>query len=71
MTRNKTDRTDAKGILEAFRNADIRAVPVKSIAQHVLVSIHRFRSGWIAARTAQVNTLRGLLRELGGVQIRC
>lgn len=65
VTRNKTDRTDAKGILEAYRNADIRPVPVKSVAQQVLCSLHRFRSGWIAARTAQVNTLRGLLRELG------
>jgi transposase len=65
VTRNKTDRADAKGILEAYRNADIRPVPVKSMAQHVLGSIHRFRSGWIAARTAQVNTLRGLLREIG------
>lgn len=65
VTRNKTDRTDAKGILEAYRNADIRPVPVKTIPQHVLGAIHRFRSGWIASRTAQVNTLRGLLRELG------
>jgi transposase len=65
VTRNKTDRADAKGILEAYRNADIRPVPVKSIPQQVLGSIHRFRSGWIAARTAHVNTLRGLLRELG------
>ncbi len=45
VTRNKTDRTDAKGILEAYRNADIRPVPVKSVAQQVLVSLHRFRSG--------------------------
>lgn len=65
VTRNKTDRTDAKGILEAYRNADIRPVPVKSVAQQVLCSLHRFRAGWIAARTAQINTLRGLLRELG------
>ena len=67
VTRNKTDRADAKGILEAYRNADIRPVPVKSIPQQVLGSIHRFRSGWISARTAHVNTLRGLLRELGFV----
>ena len=65
VTRNKTDRTDAKGILEAFRNDDIHPVPVKAVDQQVLVSIHRFRSGWIGARTAQVNTLRGLLREIG------
>jgi len=65
VTRNKTDRTDAKGILEAFRNADIRPVPVKSVSQQVLVSLHRFRSSWLDARTAHINTLRGLLRELG------
>jgi transposase len=65
VTGNKTDRTDAKGILEAYRNADLRPVPVKTVNQQVLVSLHRFRSGWIASRTAQVNTLRGLLRELG------
>ena len=65
VTRNKTDRTDAKGILEAYRNADIRPVPVKSVPKQVLVSLHRFRSGWLAARTAHINTLRGLLRELG------
>lgn len=67
VTRNKTDRADAKGILEAYRNADLRPVPVKSVSQQVLGSIHRFRAGWLAARTAHVNTLRGLLRELGHV----
>ena len=65
VVRNKTDRTDAKGILEAYRNADIRPVPVKSVSQQVLVILHRFRSGWLGARTAHINTLRGLLRELG------
>jgi transposase len=65
VTRNKTDRADAKGILEANRNPDIRAVPVRSVPQQVLGAIHRFRSGWISARTAQVNTLRSVLRELG------
>ena len=35
VQRNKTDRTDAKGILEASRNEDIRPVPVKSVAQPV------------------------------------
>ncbi len=67
VTRNKTDRADARAILEARRNPGIHLVPVKSEAQQALGSIHRFRSGWIAARTAQVNTLRGLLREFGFV----
>ena len=63
--RNKTDRTDVKGILEAYRNTDIRPVPVKTLAQHQLAALHRVRSGWMATRTARINTVRGLLRELG------
>src|SRR3990172_6785218 len=55
VTRNKTDRTDAKGILEAYRNADIHPVPVKSVAQQVLVSLHRFRSGWISCVACSAN----------------
>jgi transposase len=42
-----------------------RVVPVKSVAQQVLTSLHRLRSGWVAERTARLNALRGLLRELG------
>jgi transposase len=65
VPRNKTDRADAKGLLEALRNEAIRPVPVKSIDQHTLASLHRLRSAWMATRTARLNTLRGLLRELG------
>lgn len=65
VLRNKTDRADAKGILEAYRNKDIRPVPVKSLQQQVLASLHRLRSGWLAERTARINALRGLLREFG------
>ena len=43
----------------------IRPVPVKSVDQHVLAALHRLRSAWMATRTARLNTLRGLLRELG------
>jgi transposase len=62
---NKTDRTDAKGILEASRNEDIHPVPLKTVAQQILTSLHRLRSGWVKERTAKINGLRGLLRELG------
>lgn len=62
---NKTDRTDAKGILEASRNEDIHPVPIKTVAQQILTSLHRLRSGWVKERTAKINGLRGLLRELG------
>jgi transposase len=65
VLRNKTDGADAKGLLEAVRNEAIRPVPVKSVDQHVLASLHRMRSAWLATRTARLNTVRGLLRELG------
>lgn len=60
VRRNKTDRTDTKGILEAYRNAEIRPVPVKPLAQQSLTTLHRLRSGWMAERTARLNALRGL-----------
>lgn len=65
VPRNKTDRTDAKGMLEAYRNEEIHAVPVKSVDQQALCALHRLRSGWQAQHTAQVNCVRGLLREFG------
>ena len=63
--KSKTDRNDCKAILAAFRNAHFHAVPVKSIDQQTLTALHRLRSQWLADRTARINTLRGLLRELG------
>jgi transposase len=65
VLRNKTDRTDTRGILEAHRNEDIHPVPIKTLEQQALASLHRIRSSWVAERTAKVNLLRGLLRELG------
>jgi transposase len=65
VLRNKTDRTDTKGLLEADRNEEIVPVPVKTVAQQALVAVHRLRSGWMATRTARLNAIRGFLRELG------
>ena len=65
VLRNKTDGADARALLEALRNDALRAVPIKTVDQHVLASLHRMRSGWMATRTARLNAVRGLLRELG------
>ena len=65
VTRNKTDRSDAKGLLEAYRNKEIQAVPIKSLEQQGLTALHRLRSAWQAERTARINLLRGILREFG------
>lgn len=67
VRRNKTDRTDAKALLEADRNEEIHAVPVKTIEQQSIAALHRMRSTWLATRTARINTVRGLLREFGMV----
>ena len=65
VLRNKTDSTDAKALLEAYRNEEILPVPIKSVEQHAIAALHRLRSAWIGERTARINTMRGILRELG------
>jgi transposase len=62
---NKTDRADAKALLEAARNEKIDPVPVKSEEQQAVVALHRLRSGDLATRTARINAVRGHLREFG------
>ena len=62
---NKTDRTDAAGLLEADRCGAIRAVPVKTPEQQGIQGLHRVREFHKAQRTAAINLIRGLLREFG------
>lgn len=64
---NKTDRADTHAMLEASRNEQIRPVPIKSTEQQTLIALHRLRSTWVETRTARINTVRGILRELGFV----
>lgn len=58
---NKTDRADAKALLEARRNEAIDLVPVKSIDQQAIAALHRLRSGYLQTRTARINAVRGHL----------
>lgn len=43
----------------------MRFVPVKTEEQQSILSIHRAREGFVKARTAQANAIRGLLNEFG------
>lgn len=63
----KNDDTDAQGIAEAASRASMRFVPVKSIEQQDIQSMHRVRERYIKGRTALMNELRGLLMEYGVV----
>lgn len=65
VRRNKTDRNDVDGLLEAARCPGIRPVPVKSPEQQGIQGLHRIREHHKRQRTAAINTARGLLREFG------
>jgi len=41
------------------------AVPIKNVEQQAILSVHRARQGFVKARTAQANQIRGLLTEYG------
>jgi transposase len=62
---NKNDRNDAEAICEALGRPNMRFVPIKNPEQQALLALHRVREGLVAARTAQVNQIRGLLAEFG------
>lgn len=65
VLRDKTDGADANALLEAHRNQQIFPVPVKTLHQQALAALHRIRSGWMGARVARLNAIRGTLREIG------
>src|SRR5690606_37370941 len=64
---NKDDASDARAIWLAAQQGDIRRVPQKSVEQQAMLALHRTRSHWVSVRTATVNSLRGLLYEVGVV----
>jgi transposase len=62
---NKNDVADAEAICEAVSRPNMRFVPIKSPEQQALIALHRARQGFVKARTAQANQIRGLLSEFG------
>jgi len=62
---NKNDASDAEAICEAVSRPNMRFVPLKNVEQQALLALHRARAGFVHARTAQGNQIRGLLAEFG------
>jgi transposase len=62
---NKNDMADAEAICEAVSRPNMRFVPIKNLEQQSVLSLHRVRQGFVKARTAQANQIRGLLGEFG------
>jgi len=63
----KNDGNDAEAICEAVQRPSMRFVPVKSVEQQSILSMHRVRQGFIEERTATINRIRGLMSEFGVV----
>ncbi len=62
---NKNDAADAEAICEAVSRPNMRFVAKKTVEQQAILSIRRARQGFVKARTAQGNQIRGLLSEFG------
>ena len=62
---NKNDAADAEAICEAVARPNMRFVPIKDTEQQGILAVHRARQGFVRARTAQGNQIRGLLAEYG------
>jgi transposase len=62
---NKNDEADAEAICEAVSRPNMRFVPIKNAEQQAVLALHRARQGFVRARTAQANQIRGLLAEYG------
>jgi transposase len=61
----KNDAADAMAICEAVQRPGMRFVPIKSEDQQSRLLVHRARQGFVEARTATINRIRGLMSEFG------
>lgn len=62
---NKTDKNDAAALLEAIRCDQIRPVPIKSVEQQSIQTLHRMREQWKGTRVQRINLLKAIFREQG------
>lgn len=60
---NKNDAADA--ICEAVTRPNTRFVPIKTVEQQSILSVHKARERLVSMRAGQVNQLRGLIGEFG------
>jgi transposase len=66
-TKQKNDRNDAEAICEAVSRPQMRFVPIKTVEQQAVLTVHRARELLVSERTAVANQMRGLLMEYGVV----
>ena len=61
----KNDANDAAAICEAASRPSMRFVPIKTVEQQGMLSVHRLREGFKEDRTACINRIRATLAEHG------
>jgi transposase len=61
----KNDANDAAAVCEAASRPSMRFVPIKTVEQQGVMSLHRLRQGYQEERTACINRIRGVLAEFG------
>jgi transposase len=59
--------TTPRRFCEAVARPNMRFVPVKSVEQQAVLTLHRARQGYVEERTATINHIRGLVAEFGVV----
>jgi transposase len=62
--RGKNDAADAAAVCEAVGRSNMRFVPAKTEDQQSRLMVHRARQGFVTARTACINRIRGLLSRV-------
>ena len=62
---NKNDMRDAEAIAEAVTRPSMHFVPLKTVAQQDIQTLHRVRERLVGTRTALIKEMRGLLAEYG------
>jgi transposase len=62
---NKNDGNDAAAICEAVQRPAMRFVPLKSVEQQDVQSLHRARQRLVNHRTALISQMRGILLDRG------
>jgi transposase len=61
----KNDANDAAAVCEAGGRPQMHFVPVKTVEQQAVLSVHTSRQGWERDRVACINRIRSLMAEFG------
>ncbi|MEB0114728.1 IS110 family transposase [Variovorax sp. RTB1] len=62
---DKNEVADAEAIYAAVARPNMRFVLIKNVEQQSVLALYRVRQGFVKARSAQANQIRGLLEEFG------